>query len=201
MQYGFFFDQSRCIGCNACTVSCKDWYQVNPGPVRWRNQQNYENGKSVFENLSMACNHCAEPACVTACGVNAISKTDKGMVIVDRSKCTGLLSCVTACPFSSPHIALDKQEPAKRESWQIDHPMQKCNYCWERVNDGERPVCVAACPVHALDYGDMEELRWRHPEAVQLNKEDFPYAFSNDTDTKPSFLIKKRKDIDIVYIK
>ncbi len=110
MQLGFYFDQSRCIGCNACSVACKDWNQVNPGPVRWRRQQNYENGNSVFENLTMSCNHCEEPACMNACPYNAITKTDDGIVYVDRNTCQGALSCVTACPFAKPQVAEDKQE-------------------------------------------------------------------------------------------
>ena len=198
MQLGFYFDQTRCIGCNACTVSCKDWNQVNPGPVRWRKQENNEknNGLSVFENLTMSCNHCEEPACMAACGANAITKTDKGIVIVDRNKCQQLLSCIIACPFAAPHIADNLQEPKKGENWIVDHPMQKCKFCWERIEDGNAPVCVSACPVRALDYGDIDDLQRKYPDAVRMNKTDFPYAYSLNsitvTDTKPSFFIKKR---------
>ena len=46
------------MACNACTVACKDWNQVNPGPVRWRVQETHELAGPVFDNLSMACNHC-----------------------------------------------------------------------------------------------------------------------------------------------
>ena len=205
MQYGFYFDQTRCIGCNACTVSCKDWNQVNPGPVRWRSQQAYEinNGQSVFENLTMSCNHCENPACVAACGAGAISKTDKGIVIVDRTKCQDMRSCITACPFSAPHLADNDQEPVKRSEWVVEHPMQKCKYCYERVEDGFSPVCVAACPVRALDYGDIEDLQRNYPDAVRLNEQDFPYAYRNPEgkrDTNPSFLIKKRKTITVTKL-
>ena len=206
MQYGFYFDQTRCIGCNACTVSCKDWNQVNPGPVRWRNQQAYEtnNGQSVFENLTMSCNHCEKPACLEACGAGAISKTAKGIVIVDRTKCQDMRSCITACPFTAPHLADDLQEPAKRSEWVVDHPMQKCKYCYERVEDGNSPVCVAACPVRALDWGDFDVLQRNYPDAVRLNEQDFPYAYSNPAgkrDTNPSFLIRKRKNIVVTKLK
>ena len=33
-QYGFFVDQSRCIGCNQCTVACMQWHDIQPGPVK-----------------------------------------------------------------------------------------------------------------------------------------------------------------------
>lgn len=201
MQYGFFFDQTRCIGCNACTVACKDWNQVNPGPVRWRKELAYEVAGPVFENLSMACNHCEEPACLPACSVGAIYKTPKGIVLVNKEKCQSLQACITACPFAAPHIAGDQQEPKKLEAWVVNHPMQKCTYCWERVEDNQKPVCVASCPVYALDYGDVDSLKRNYPDAVRMNKEDFPYAFvNNSTDTKPSFYIKKRKSMKVTKI-
>ena len=41
IQYAFYFDQTRCMSCNSCTVACKDWNQVEPGPVAWRKQFTY----------------------------------------------------------------------------------------------------------------------------------------------------------------
>ena len=74
--------------------------------------------------------------------------------------------------------------------------MQKCKFCWERIEDGNAPVCVSACPVRALDYGDIDDLQRKYPDEVRMNKTDFPYAYSLNsitvTDTKPSFFIKKR---------
>lgn len=205
MQYGFYFDQTRCIGCNTCSVSCKDYNQINPGPVRWRKQklekQEINSGMGVFENMVMSCNHCATPACLTACGVGAIKKDDRGIVIVDRNKCIGLKSCITACPFASPKIADNKQESEKRSAWKIDHPMQKCKYCWERVYEGEIPICVQACPSRALEFGEINDLIRKHPDAVRLNPTDFPYAYVNNTnDTIPSFIIKKRTTMKVSEI-
>lgn len=204
MQYGFFYDQTRCIGCNACTISCKDYNQVEPGPVRWRNQQGHEamgeNNKPVFYNLSMSCNHCKEPACITACPVDAITKDNMGRVIINRKKCQGYRICITACPFAAPDVAEDRQEPLKRETWAINHPAQKCTYCFERVNDGQAPVCVGSCVAHALDYGDIEDLERKYPDAVRVNQKDFPYAYvkGNNTETFPSFLIRKRRPMEVV---
>ncbi len=206
MQYGFYFDQTRCIGCNACSVSCKDWHHVNPGPVRWRKQQAYESisvdtNTPVFNNLTMACNHCAEPACLPACAVNAISKLDNGIVLVDRKKCIQLRACISACPFSALQIADDRQETQQKEGWQIQHPVQKCTYCWERVTiDEQSPVCVAACPTRALQFGDIDVLLQSNPDAVRLNQEEFPYAYKTGSidNTIPSFAIKKKTPVTII---
>lgn len=195
MRYAFYFDQNRCMSCNSCSVSCKDWNQVNPGPVRWRKVDTYkaDNGPIAMFNLAMSCNHCEEPACLAACSQNAIIKKDNGIVYVDRSKCIGLQLCISACPFAAPHIADDKQEPEQKSSWSIAHPMQKCDMCMNRVEKGEKPICVASCVGHALDFGDYETLKSKYSDAVQLNASDFPYAYvNNTTETGPSMLIKKR---------
>ena len=201
MQFAFYYDQSRCIACNACTVSCKDWNHINPGLVRWRHQENHETGNSIFENLSMSCNHCEEPACMMACSQEAIYKTKEGFVLVDRDKCLLDYACVAVCPFGAPKFADDHQEPVKKETWKVDHPMQKCKGCWERVINGDSPVCVVACPTRALDYGDFAELQKKYPDSVRLNKKDFPYAYPNaegwDEDTKPKFLLKKRNPMKV----
>ncbi len=203
MRRAFYYDQSRCMACNACTVACKDCNGILPGPVRWRYQRtygdetaNYEAQKNLrYYNLSIACNHCKEPACLTACTSGAVSKRDDGVVFVDRTKCIGLLSCIQACPYGKPQIAGDKQEPERNASWSVAHPMQKCDFCRSRIDSGKQPICVAACPNHALDSGDYDELLAKYPGAVQLSKSAFPYAYPDgygaDT-TQPSFLIKKR---------
>ncbi|MFC1951831.1 4Fe-4S dicluster domain-containing protein [Chloroflexota bacterium] len=62
--------------------------------------------------LSTACYHCAEPSCVSACPVGAITKKEKdGVVVVDRKACLGkrldfpsvtsLLLRACSCPVTS----------------------------------------------------------------------------------------------------
>ena len=42
----------------------------------------------------------------------------------------------------------------------------KCDACLPLRQAGEENACVAACPLRAIEFGDIEELRARHPEAV-----------------------------------
>ena len=35
----------------------------------------------------------------------------------------------------------------------------KCDGCKDRVARGGKPICVEACPLRALDFGDIEQLR------------------------------------------
>ncbi len=202
-RWAFYFDQSRCLACNACTVACKDWYGVNPGEVSYRHQMTYEmetDGIPSFYSLVMSCNHCENPACVSACAAGAITKRSDGIVIVDRSKCQELKSCLSACPFGAPGIADDRQEPVKgNEKWSYNHPMQKCNMCYDLLDKGEKTICERSCVGHAIEVGDYDELMAKHAGAVQVNISQFPYAYKNGTDTStgPSFLIKPRKALSV----
>jgi anaerobic dimethyl sulfoxide reductase subunit B len=154
MQFGFYFDQTRCIGCFTCGVACKDWHNVEPGPAIWRRVITTEQGtfpdvRVTF--LSTACYHCANPACMAACPVEAISKREKdGIVVVDREKCRGkddCGSCREACPYEAPQFGAEENVK-----------MQKCDLCFDRLNEGQKPVCVAACRTRALDAGPLDEL-------------------------------------------
>lgn len=194
IQLAFYFDQTRCMSCNACTVSCKDWNQVEPGPVAWRKQFAYEDkGAENILPFSMSCNHCEDPACMTACTLNAISKSDDGIVTVDRNKCESLELCILACPFAKPMLAEDKQEPNALVGWKVQHPMQKCDMCKERLSNGEKPICVLSCVGRALDFGEYNSLLRKYPGSVRLNPTDFEYMYvNNQTDTGPALLVKPK---------
>ena len=42
----------------------------------------------------------------------------------------------------------------------------KCDGCADRVAEGKSPICVEACPLRALEFGDIEELRAKHEGTV-----------------------------------
>ena len=198
MRRAFVFDQNKCLGCNTCTVACKDWNQVNPGPVRWRTAKVYETEREpVFFPLAMSCNHCANPVCVNPCPTESIVKRpDDGVVYVNRETCIACDRCVNNCPYNAPKRADDIQEPEAISGWNSRHPMQKCNFCMDRLENGRDPVCVESCPVFAVEMGDYNALmeKYKGKGVVQLNQSDFPYAYreTGETDTDPSFLIVKR---------
>ena len=91
MQIGFYFDQTRCTGCFACAIACKDWHDVPAGPAKWMRVSNREEGR--YPNLfvrywATPCYHCTNPVCSFVCPNEAIAKRDEdGIVIVDRDKC------------------------------------------------------------------------------------------------------------------
>ena len=101
--------------------------------------------------LVQSCYHCAKPACLEICPVQAIQKReDNGLVVVDGEVCIGKDRCglcSQACPYDAPQFGAE--ENAK---------MQKCDLCSERLRQGKKPICVNACPMRALDAAPMEEL-------------------------------------------
>ena len=76
MQIGFYFHQTRCTGCSACRVACKDWNDIPAGPENWMRVHYTEKGKfpkPFVSYMVAACWHCAEPVCAVACPVDCIS--------------------------------------------------------------------------------------------------------------------------------
>jgi anaerobic dimethyl sulfoxide reductase subunit B (iron-sulfur subunit) len=159
-QYAFSFDVSRCSGCMACTVACQDQNDSIAGEnVAFRHVTAYEEGKypsaRIF-HFSLACQHCGDAPCVTACPTGAIFREGKdGTVLVNRDVCVGCHSCELACPFGAPKFPEDGK-------------MAKCDLCHDRREYGLKPACVRVCPTQALDVDSIDELSRRKAEKASL---------------------------------
>ena len=104
-QYGFYFDQGRCYGCKACTVACKDWNDIEPGPEKWMSVYMWEKDRFPHTSigiLAFNCGHCDNAVCMSACDHGAIFKEEKyGAVLVDQDLCEGDRNCFQACPYGA----------------------------------------------------------------------------------------------------
>jgi anaerobic dimethyl sulfoxide reductase subunit B (iron-sulfur subunit) len=144
-QYGFYFDESRCIQCRTCELACKSAHDIEPG-VKWRNVIETWNGKYpdiTRTFFSLSCMHCENPSCLTACPTGAISKRmDDGIVLVDSSRCNGCRECLPACPYGIPQFGKDGI-------------MQMCDFC---IRIGNEPACTVSCPAEALYSGNLDDL-------------------------------------------
>ena len=177
-QYAFFFDQSRCTGCRDCTVACKNWHQLPPGPLKYLKVYEYEKGAFPLVRIHfqwVPCYHCEKPACIDACAVEAISKEPKyGAVLIDSDKCTGCRNCYEECPYGAPVFEGDE----------IGEVAQKCDMCIDRLEAGDLPICVGACSARALDFGTLSDMRARYGDLRDL--EDMP----DSKTTKPAVVFK-----------
>ncbi|MFC1905460.1 FAD-dependent oxidoreductase [Chloroflexota bacterium] len=165
-QYGFLIDLSRCIGCNACLISCKQWHDIPPGPIKWMRVYQWEKGAFPdieLRILPIPCFHCENPVCTDACPNHAIYKEESwGAVLVDYEKCTGTRECWRACPYGAPQF----------ESDQPGTKMSKCNMCIDRLQQGLTPICVLSCSMRALEFGPIDELMEKYGNLRLL--EDMP---------------------------
>jgi anaerobic dimethyl sulfoxide reductase subunit B (iron-sulfur subunit) len=187
MQYGFYFDQSRCTGCFTCLIACKDWHEYDLGsePANWIKVSSIEKGRfpDLFVSyLFISCLHCRDPSCIPACPVGAITKREEdGIVVVDREACLGNEGCdgfcQKACPYKAPEFGSE-----------LGAKIQKCNLCRDRWTEGNKPICVTACPMRALDAGPLDKLIAEYGDVRIAD------GFTYSEKTSPSIIFKlKRK--------
>ena len=167
-QYGFYFDEDRCVGCFNCVIACKSVNNHQTG-IKWITLT--ESWKGNYPEVSrkfmvIPCLHCENPPCLDACLPEAILKrTEDGIVVVERGKCNGCCECLTACPYSVPQFGSDGL-------------MQKCDFC---LSVGIAPACAVSCPAEALRYGPLDELiqiaQKQHKQAKRLEGEANPAMF------------------------
>ena len=156
-QLAFYFDSSACSGCKTCQVACRDKHDLGKGML-WRRVYEVAGGEWKKEGeawvpdiysyyVSMACNHCEEPSCMTACPNGAIFKDGRGLVLIDGKRCMGCRYCEWTCPYGA--LFYDAARGV----------MTKCTMCADYIEQGKPPACVSACPMRVLEAGDLEEMR------------------------------------------
>ncbi|HSD88732.1 MAG TPA: 4Fe-4S dicluster domain-containing protein [Kofleriaceae bacterium] len=140
-------DQTKCIGCHACSTACKSENAVPVGVNR-----TYVKAVEVgtFPTLRRAfqvtrCNQCEGAPCTVACPTRAMYRRRDGIVDFDKSICIGCKACIAACPYDAIFINPE------------DHSAEKCNMCSHRIDVGLEPACVTVCPTNAIIVGDLDD--------------------------------------------
>jgi phenylacetyl-CoA:acceptor oxidoreductase subunit 1 len=179
MRWGMVIDLRRCVGCQTCTIACKQEHGLPPGTA-WRfvadvEVGEYPNVRRLF--LPMQCMHCEEPPCVPVCPTGASRQRDDGIVWVHYDHCVGCGYCAMACPYHARHLVheadgyfAEPTPPERVEARPERHGvMTKCNFCKERVDEGlarglapgidpeATPMCSVACIANAIVFGDLDD--------------------------------------------
>ncbi|WP_272701469.1 4Fe-4S dicluster domain-containing protein [Desulfovibrio sp. Fe33] len=185
-ELAFVFDASRCNGCKACMIACKDKHDLPVG-VSWRKVLECASGDwteepdgSYTQNVlayyvSVSCNHCENPVCVTVCPTGAMQVVENGIVAIDPDRCIACGNCQWNCPYSAP--VLDR----------VKKHMTKCDMCRDFLAKGKLPACVAACPSRALDVAPRKEA------AARLGRADVAPLPSAKL-TEPNLCLIKHRD-------
>ena len=145
-RYAMAVDTRRCVGCNACVISCKTENALPSGGFRdWITTEVH----GIFPDLTMTirserCNHCGDTPCVAACPTGASHVADGGVVLVSRHKCTGCKACMASCPYGARWVHPDGY-------------VDKCTFCLHRVERGQVPACQETCPTRSLTFGDLDD--------------------------------------------
>ena len=159
-QLAFYFNSAVCSGCKTCQVACKDKNDLPLG-ILWRRVYEISGGGWEKEGncfvpklspyfLSMRCNLCQDPLCLSSCPTSAIQKRADGIVFIDHNRCMGCRYCEWACPYGAPQFMEDIGK------------MTKCDFCMDEIDKGNKPACVAACPMRALDFGKISDLEKKY---------------------------------------
>ena len=147
-RYGMVIDLKRCIGCDACTIACRQAKATSKG-ILFAKLFKYERGRyphAKLEYLPVLCMHCAEPPCEEVCPTGATRKQDDGIVVVDSEKCIGCKYCIIACPYGARNafrgewtISMDKGRPLRQNGRKIISRAQQRNvtFVWSECWRGE----------------------------------------------------------------
>ena len=140
-QYAFAVDLDACTGCKACVSACHSLNGLEEDEM-WRSVGLLHGGtesEPYRQTVTTACHHCVEPSCLEGCPVMAYDKDpETGIVRHLDDQCIGCQYCVLKCPYDVPKYS---------ERLGI---VRKCDMCIGRLQAGEAPACVQACPHEAI---------------------------------------------------
>jgi Fe-S-cluster-containing dehydrogenase component len=176
-------DLMKCNACYNCFLACKDEYWDNDYPPysaaqprhgeSWIRIEKKEGGSYPHIRVSympIPCVQCDAAPCIKVAKNRAVYKRTDGIVIIDPEKATGQRQIVDACPYGAIFWNEEKQLP------------QKCSFCLQRLEGGEMPRCVKACPSTAMLFGDLDDPKSEVSRLVGSGKAE---AFHLEYKTRP----------------
>jgi formate dehydrogenase iron-sulfur subunit len=140
-------DITKCIGCRACQVACKQWNDRDGEQTELQPDLGFQNpavlsaktltlisfheipdekapGGLQLASTMWRCLHCLEPACVSSCPTTALVRNPDGPVVYNEDECIGCRYCMWACPWGVPSADWDSLQPK----------IHKCTHCADRCD-------------------------------------------------------------------
>ena len=200
-KYGFVIDLKRCYGCYSCTAACKATNNTPKG-IDFAKCISAEIGtypSAQRQMLPTLCMQCEEPECLKVCPTGATKQNEEGIVTVDKKMCMGCGYCMMACPYGQRHVVsdwetylpaaegdLDPYQDYSKKKWEGKNGYgmaTKCDFCYDRVQEGDEPGCVKSCPAKARYFGDLND---PESEVSVLLRRERGYQLNPEFGTNPS---------------
>jgi Fe-S-cluster-containing dehydrogenase component len=118
-----------------------------------------KDGKEITLTIPRRCMHCQNPPCVKLCPWGSAKQETNGLSRIDSGTCLGGSKCKEVCPWDVPQrqtgvgLYLDIL-PA----FAGNGVMYKCDRCYDRLEKGEQPACIDACPEEVQVIGRRSEI-------------------------------------------
>jgi Fe-S-cluster-containing dehydrogenase component/DMSO reductase anchor subunit len=188
-QYSFEVDLDRCTGCKACVSACHSLNGLDENEL-WRKVgtiQSLDDRNPRIQTVTSSCHHCVEPACMKGCPTGAYEKSlTTGIVKHLDDQCFGCQYCTLMCPYDAPKFSASRGI------------VRKCDMCSQRLDDGEAPACVQACPNEAIAIRIVEQKDITRAAFAG----DFIAGAPDPKATEPTtrYLSSRMKDITLVAV-
>jgi Fe-S-cluster-containing dehydrogenase component len=128
-------------------------------------------GEEQVFTIPRRCMHCQNPPCADLCPWGAAGKLENGITRIDSDLCLGGKKCKAVCPWKIPErqtgvgLYLDLLP-----SLAGNGVMYKCDRCYDRLEKGELPACIEACPEGVQKIGPREDIiKEAHAIAKEIN--------------------------------
>ncbi|MEZ5540816.1 MAG: 4Fe-4S dicluster domain-containing protein [Pseudomonadota bacterium] len=167
VRWGMLIDSNKCAeGCDDCVTACNDEHGLTgfgrpQTDAQWiRKVKLKDKQTGHIQTLPMLCQHCEFPPCVDVCPTGASFKRADGIVLVDKHICIGCRYCMMACPYKARSFIHEDLEDQKPHTPRGKGTVESCNFCVNRVDNGQTPACVDACSANnhnAMVFGDLND--------------------------------------------
>ncbi|MEK7275007.1 MAG: sulfate reduction electron transfer complex DsrMKJOP subunit DsrO [Candidatus Desantisbacteria bacterium] len=166
IRYGMVIDLTKCDGCGECASACRTANNAATFPDEKINNHllRIAHVKPKFPNsleqaIPLMCMHCDNAPCVHVCPVKASFVRKDGIVLIDKHRCIGCRYCMIACPYKARSFVFKHNEGFTNPNIPktMHGVVEKCDFCVNRVDHGQMPVCVETCKMKAMSFGNLND--------------------------------------------
>ena len=128
-------DLQKCDQCETCKLSCG--YHDRP-----KAEDHGMSGLRERATFALICRRCSIASCINACEFDALERGSNGVIKRHNLRCVSCKMCAHACPFGTIYTEM------------LSFYQVNCDLCLDQ--DDAEPLCVASCPLGALEFRVMD---------------------------------------------